>query len=44
MVPSALFDRKRSTGASLMPAYGAQRAATEVDDLVAYLASLRGTR
>jgi len=35
---------EREAGASLMPAYGAQRAATEVDDLVAYLASLRGTR
>ena len=34
----------REAGASLMPAYGAQRAATEVDDLVAYLASLRGQR
>lgn len=35
---------EREAGASLMPAYGAQRAATEIDDLVAYLASLRGTR
>ncbi len=35
---------EREAGASLMPTYGAQRAATEVDDLVAYLASLRGQR
>jgi putative heme-binding domain-containing protein len=35
---------EREAGASLMPAYGAQRSATEVDDLVAYLASLRGQR
>jgi putative heme-binding domain-containing protein len=35
---------ERETGASLMPAYGVQRTATEVDDLVAYLASLRGSR
>lgn len=35
---------EREAGASLMPAFGAQRAATEIDDLVAYLASLRGTR
>jgi putative heme-binding domain-containing protein len=35
---------EREAGASLMPAYGAQRAATEIDDLVAYLASLRGAR
>lgn len=35
---------EREAGASLMPAYGMQRAATEVDDLVAYLASLRGQR
>jgi hypothetical protein len=34
----------REVGASLMPAYGAQRSAAEVDDLVAYLASLRGQR
>ncbi|MEZ5284928.1 MAG: c-type cytochrome [Vicinamibacterales bacterium] len=33
---------EREAGASLMPAYGAQRSPTEVDDLVAYLASLRG--
>lgn len=32
----------REAGASLMPAYGAQRSTTEVDDLVAYLVSLRG--
>jgi putative heme-binding domain-containing protein len=35
---------EREAGASLMPAYGAQRTATEIDDLVAYLASLRGAR
>jgi len=35
---------EREAGASLMPAYGAERRATEVDDLVAYLASLRGAR
>jgi putative heme-binding domain-containing protein len=35
---------EREAGASLMPEYGPQRSATEVDDLVAYLASLRGTR
>jgi putative heme-binding domain-containing protein len=35
---------EREAGASLMPAYGAGRSATEVDDLVAYLASLRGQR
>ncbi len=35
---------EREAGASLMPAYGAQRTATEIDDLVAYLAGLRGTR
>lgn len=35
---------EREAGASLMPVYGAQRTATEIDDLVAYLASLRGTR
>jgi putative heme-binding domain-containing protein len=34
----------REAGASLMPAYGAERRATEVDDLVAYLSSLRGQR
>ena len=33
---------EREAGASLMPAYGAQRSPTEVDDLVAYLAGLRG--
>jgi cytochrome c oxidase cbb3-type subunit III len=33
---------ERETGASLMPAYGAERRPTEIDDLVAYLASLRG--
>jgi putative heme-binding domain-containing protein len=33
---------EREAGASLMPAYGAERRPTEVDDLVAYLASLRG--
>lgn len=32
---------EREAGASLMPAYGAQRSPTEVDDLVAYLVSLR---
>ncbi len=32
----------REAGASLMPPYGVQRAATEIDDLVAYLAGLRG--
>jgi putative heme-binding domain-containing protein len=35
---------EREAGASLMPEYGPQRSATEVDDLVAYLASLRGAR
>jgi putative heme-binding domain-containing protein len=35
---------EREAGASLMPAYGAQRTTTEIDDLVAYLASLRGAR
>ena len=35
---------EREAGVSLMPAYGAQRSSTEVDDLVAYLASLRGQR
>jgi len=35
---------EREAGASLMPAYGAERRPTEVDDLVAYLASLRGQR
>ena len=35
---------EREAGASLMPAYGAQRSATEIDDLVAYLAGLRGQR
>ncbi len=35
---------EREAGASLMPAYGTQRTATEIDDLVAYLASLRGAR
>ena len=35
---------EREAGASLMPAYGPQRSGTEVDDLVAYLASLRGAR
>jgi len=33
---------EREAGASLMPAYGPERRATEIDDLVAYLASLRG--
>ena len=33
---------EREAGASLMPAYGAERRPTEIDDLVAYLASLRG--
>jgi putative heme-binding domain-containing protein len=33
---------EREAGASLMPAYGAQRSTSEVDDLVAYLVSLRG--
>ena len=33
---------EREAGASLMPAYGPERRPTEVDDLVAYLASLRG--
>ncbi len=35
---------ERDAGASLMPAYGPERTPTEVDDLVAYLASLRGSR
>jgi putative heme-binding domain-containing protein len=35
---------EREAGASLMPAYGVERSTTEVDDLVAYLASLRGQR
>ena len=35
---------EREAGASLMPAYGTQRTDTEIDDLVAYLAGLRGTR
>jgi putative heme-binding domain-containing protein len=35
---------EREAGASLMPAYGAERRPTEVDDLVAYLAGLRGQR
>jgi putative heme-binding domain-containing protein len=35
---------EREAGASLMPEYGPQRSATEVDDLVAFLASLRGAR
>jgi putative heme-binding domain-containing protein len=35
---------EREAGVSLMPAYGVQRSATEIDDLVAYLASLRGQR
>ena len=33
---------EREAGASLMPAYGAERRPTEIDDLVTYLASLRG--
>lgn len=33
---------EREAGASLMPAYGPERQPTEIDDLVAYLASLRG--
>ena len=35
---------EREAGASLMPSYGPQRSATEVDDLVAYLSGLRGQR
>jgi putative heme-binding domain-containing protein len=35
---------EREAGASLMPAYGPLRSGTEVDDLVAYLSSLRGIR
>jgi len=37
-----LADLEREAGASLMPAFGAERTATDVDDLVAYLTSLRG--
>jgi putative heme-binding domain-containing protein len=33
---------EREAGTSLMPAYGATRSVTEIDDLVAYLTSLRG--
>ena len=33
----------RELEATLMPAYGSRFSATELDDLIAYLASLRGT-
>jgi putative heme-binding domain-containing protein len=39
-----LSDLQREAGASLMPAYGTVLSATEIDDVVAYLASLRGMR
>jgi hypothetical protein len=38
-----LVELRREAGASLMPAY-AMLSASELDDLVAYLASLRGQR
>jgi len=39
-----LAELEREAGASLMPAYGAQLTPAELNDLVAFLASLRGQR
>lgn len=39
-----LAEFMREAGASLMPAYGAQLSPAELNDVVAYLASLRGQR
>lgn len=39
-----LVELRREAGASLMPAYGVMLSASELDDLVAYLAGLRGQR
>ncbi len=39
-----LAEFTREAGASLMPAYGGQLSAAELNDVVAYLASLRGQR
>jgi putative heme-binding domain-containing protein len=41
---STLAQQRREFGQSLMPAYGSVLSAEELDDLVAYLASLRGVR
>ena len=41
---SGLQDLQREPGASLMPAYSRVLTPSEIDDEVAYLASLRGTR
>ena len=40
---SELSRLDRELEGTLMPAYGARFSATELDDLIAYLASLRGT-
>jgi cytochrome c oxidase cbb3-type subunit III len=40
---SELSRLDRELDATLMPAYGSRLSATELDDLIAYLASLRGT-
>ncbi len=39
-----LAELQREAGASLMPSYGTALSASDVDDVVAYLASLRGQR
>ena len=39
-----LEDLEKAFGESLMPSYGSELRATELDDLIAYLASLRGER
>ena len=39
-----LTELQREAGASLMPSYGTQLSPTDLNDLVAYLASLRGQR
>ena len=39
-----LTDLQREAGASLMPSYATRLSATDLNDLVAYLASLRGQR
>jgi putative heme-binding domain-containing protein len=39
-----LAELEKAFGQSFMPAYGSELSASELDDLVAYLASLRGVR